>query len=245
MSRYIVTGFTTITGELEKVIREDYNLKNKKIGVWSSGVSIEDFNNSDINQNNIVYEKNKKFTLLYHGDYSPTRGIEDLIKSIGKLDSTLKKEILLLIVGIPKNKIIELSKLSYKEGVKHLIKILPKTDYNEIIQYIKNSDIGIIPLPPENRWWQVSAPLKTLEYMAAGKPIIATNIPFHQNIFKKGDCGILIESINHEVIAEAITFSYKNQEKLKKMGSEARKIVKKYYTWDHMAQRFENFLKTV
>jgi glycosyltransferase involved in cell wall biosynthesis len=27
------------------------------------------------------------------------------------------------------------------------------------------------------------------------------------------------------------------------MGKEGRKIVEKYYTWDHMAQELENYLK--
>jgi len=93
--------------------------------------------------------------------------------------------------------------------------------------------------------WHVSAPLKTLEYLAAGKPIIATNIPFHRKIFEKGKCGILIESIKPKVIADAITFLYKNKKELIKMGSEGRKIVEKSYTWDSMAQKIEEFLKTI
>ena len=44
LSRYIVEGITTITPELNAILRDVYNLKNKKVGIWSSGVSIEDFN---------------------------------------------------------------------------------------------------------------------------------------------------------------------------------------------------------
>ena len=84
-----------------------------------------------------------------------------------------------------------------------------------------------------------------MEYLAAGKPIIATNIPFHRKIFEKGNCGILIESNDPKVIANAITFLYKNQKDLIKMGREGRKIVEKFYTWDIMAQKFEEFLKTI
>ncbi len=245
LSRYIIDGITTITAELDKTIRDVYNIKNKKIGVWSSGVSIEDFNEIDINPHTIFEVKSREFALIYHGDYSPTRGIENLIKAMSELSPSLKKKIFLLIIGMPTNKIKELSMLSEEEGVKEQIRILPKTEYNKITQYIKISDIGVIPLPPENRWWQVSAPLKTLEYLAAGKPVIATNIPFHRKIFEKGNCGILIESSDPKVIAKAITFSYKNKEELKKRGSEGRKIVKKFYTWDCMARKFEEFLKTL
>ena len=245
LSRYIVDGITTITPELYKTIRDDYNLKNKKIGVWSSGVSIEDFNKKDINQHTISDMRGGDFTLIYHGDYSPTRGLENLIKSIGELSPSLRKKIFLLIIGMPRDKIKILSKLSEDEGLDERIKILPKVEYNEITQYLRISDVGVIPLPPENIWWQVSAPLKTLEYLAAGKPIIATSIPFHRKIFEKGNCGILIESNTPKAIAEAITFLYSNQKELAKMGSEGREIVEKFYTWDSIAQRFEEFLTAI
>ena len=245
MSRFIVDGVTTITPELSKILRDVYNLKNKKIGVWSSGVYIEDFNKKGINQQTISEVKSGGFTLIYHGIYSPTRGIENLIRAIGELSPSLKDKIQLLIIGMPTNRIKDLSKLSEEEGVKEQIRILPNVEYSKIVQYLKISDVGVIPLPPENRWWQVSAPLKTLEYLAAGKPVIATNIPFHRKIFEKGNCGILIESNNPKVIAKAITSLYENQEELKKMGMEGRKIVEKFYTWDNMAREFEAFLKTL
>jgi glycosyltransferase involved in cell wall biosynthesis len=105
------------------------------------------------------------------------------------------------------------------------------------------ADVGIIPLPPENKWWRVSAPLKTLECLASGKPIIATNIPFHCRIFEKGNCGLLIDSGSPEVIAQGITDLYKNKKELKRMGEEGKRIVEKFYTWDVMAQRVEDFLK--
>ena len=69
--------------------------------------------------------------------------------------------------------------------------------------------------------------------------------PWNKRIFEKGNCGILIENSNPEVIAKAITCLYKNQEELKKMGIKGRKIVEKFYTWDSMACEFEEFLKTL
>ena len=242
LSRYIVNGITTITPELKKTIQKNYNLEKMKIGLWSSGVSLEDFDIASKIENNYFTKKNR---LLYHGDYSPTRGIENLISSISKLDRTIRNNLELIIIGIPENKINKLKILCEKEGVEKEIKILPKVSYEIISKYIKESDIGVIPLPPENKWWRVSAPLKTLEYLASSKPIIATNIPFHERIFKKGNCGKLIKSGSPEAIADAINEIFKNKEKLKEMGLKGRKIVEKYYTWAIMAEKFEIFLKTI
>jgi len=98
--------------------------------------------------------------------------------------------------------------------------------------YIQKCDVGVIPLPPENKWWKVSAPLKTLEYLAMAKPIIATNIPFHNRIFEKGSCGILLSSNKKNNLAESIITLYRDKEKLKEMGGNGRRIVEQYYSWE-------------
>ncbi len=247
LSQYVVDGITTITPELKNILIDIYGLNKMKIGIWSSGVSVEDFDIDKIEEIKFNKKESHKdnYTLIYHGDYSPTRGIENLIKAISKLDSNLKNKIKLMIVGIPKNKIKDLTKLSEDEGVKEQINILPKVDYDKINHYLKLADVGVIPLPPENKWWKVSAPLKTLEYLAAGKPIIATNIPFHCKIFEKGNCGILIESGSPEAIAEGITNMYKNKNDFREMGIKGRNIVEKFYTWDVMAEKLEFFLNNL
>jgi glycosyltransferase involved in cell wall biosynthesis len=87
--------------------------------------------------------------------------------------------------------------------------------------------------------------LKTLEYLAAGKPIIATNIPFHQKIFNISNCGILVESANPEVLADGITSAYKKRKHLEKIGLEGRKIVERFYTWEYLSKNFDNFLLSI
>jgi glycosyltransferase involved in cell wall biosynthesis len=118
-------------------------------------------------------------------------------------------------------------------------------EYERIPEYIYLADVGVIPLPPDNIWWQSSAPLKTLEYLAMAKPIITTNIPFHQRIFEQGECGILLKESSPKIFANAITELYKNEKKRKRMGEKGKEIVEKYYTWDRKAMEVEKFLKNI
>jgi glycosyltransferase involved in cell wall biosynthesis len=78
-----------------------------------------------------------------------------------------------------------------------------------------------------------------------GKPIIATSIPFHQRLFKKGECGILIDSDSPKALSDAITYMYKNKDRLDKMGRIGKEIVKSCYTWDSIACDVEKFLKNI
>ncbi|HID25772.1 MAG TPA: glycosyltransferase [Thermoplasmata archaeon] len=245
LSKYIADGLTTITLELREVLREKYCLCDKKIGIWSSGVSLENFNGG-CSSNSFHGEKTSNFTLLHHGSYGGDRGIENLILAIGKLDEHIRRRVKLLLVGIPVEHQKGFLRLCEKVGVEEQVNILPIVDYEKIPFYIQMSDVGVVPLPSDKTWCQVSAPLKTLEYLAMGKPIIATGIPFHRSIFEKGNCGILVDANTPETLAEAITSLYKkSREKIKAMGEIGREIVEKHYSWDNMAFKVERFLKDI
>jgi len=246
LSKYVIDGLTTISPELKEILQENYDLVNKKIGIWPSGVSIEKFIESSTKNNFSDQKEPDKFVLIHHGSYVGIhRGIENLIRSIGELDDSLKKITRLKIVGIRLEHQRDLSQFCEELKIEEQVKILPVVEYNKIPSYIQSSDVGIIPLATNIKRWDVSVPLKTLEYLAMGKPIIATNIPFHRRLFEKGNCGVLIDSNNPKVLSDAITYLYNNREKLETMGKTGKNIVESYYTWDIIALEVETFIKNV
>jgi len=248
LSKYLAHGLTTITPELREVLKKKYQLQNNIIGVWTSGVSLKRFNPQSTTTNkNIenIFQNPNNFYVFYHGAYSPTRGLEQLIGGYGEIEKSLQEKIKLIIIGFDEKKRKDIHKLCKKLNIEENVFLLPPVDYQEIPTYIQKCDVGVIPLPPENKWWKVSAPLKTLEYLAMSKPIIATNIPFHREIFEKGNCGILIENSEAESIANAISNLYNNREKLDLMGKKGREIVEKYYSWEKSASDLEVFIKKI
>jgi len=246
LSKYLVDGLTTITPELKKILINNYKIKNEKIGIWSSGVAIKIFTKQlNVEHRIIEHEKSKPFLLMYHGSYSPQRGIENIILSLDKLNNSVRDNIKLLFIGFNEPQIKKLLIICEKINVIEQVQFLPQVLYEDLPAYISTCDVGIIPLPPEDEWCWESSPLKTLEYLAMSKPIIATNIPFHKRVFDKGNCGVLIKNSEPDSIASAIHFLYKNREKLDEMGKIGREIVEKHYTWDIIAQDLEEFINTL
>ncbi len=248
LSKYLSSGLTTITPELKEVLIKKYGLQKKNIGVWTSGVSLNRFNPDKIkNNSNLqqVFNNVNDFFVMYHGAYSPTRGIENLVESIAEIDISIRENIKLIIIGLRDGKQKEIRKHCERLNIEKNVILLPSVDYDLIPSYIQKADIGIIPLPPKNKWWKVSAPLKTMEYLAMAKPIIATNIPFHKRIFKKGSCGILLSTNDKDVLAKSIESMYANKEKLKEMGNNGRKTIEQFYSWDKSALDLENSLHRI
>jgi glycosyltransferase involved in cell wall biosynthesis len=241
LSRFLVDGVTTITPELAIILQKKFHFVDTPIGIWSSGFSKDQFRG--VQQDLIDTAFKDKFVVMHHGTYSPSRGIEELIRAIPLVNDAVKKQIVLLLVGIPQEKIEDLQNLCQTLGISKLVTIIPPVEIKKIPSYIQQCDVGVIPLPPDNEWWHVSVPLKSLEYLAMGKPVIATSIPFHQKIFELCDCGVLINTNKPEEIGRAIDFLYEQKEKLVDMGKKGREVVEKYYSWESKALEVEEYLR--
>jgi glycosyltransferase involved in cell wall biosynthesis len=243
-SKFITKGLTTITPELKDILIKKYHLEKEKIGVWTSGVSKELLLKPVDQQRKINIQIDSScLYLMYHGTYEATRGIETLIESLVDLKAPIKAKIRLLIVGVHEHKKKDFLGLIHKLGLDNNILLISPVDHNDINLYIDICDVGVIPLPPTYIWWWVSAPMKTLEYLSRGKPIIATDIPYHHRIFDKGNCGLLIPSGDKKTLTEAITKIYNEKDMLKEMGKVGREIALKYFTWDQSAIALEAFIK--
>ena len=70
------------------------------------------------------------------------------------------------------------------------------------------------------------SPLKMYEYMACGKPIIASNVK-GLDIIEKEDVGKVVDINNKKKVAEAIITLLSNEKRAKKMGENARNFILK------------------
>jgi glycosyltransferase involved in cell wall biosynthesis len=69
------------------------------------------------------------------------------------------------------------------------------------------------------------------EYMAAGLPIIASDFPLWRQIIEKNECGILVNPLNPQDIANAINFFVDHPNESERMGKNGRKAVESIYNW--------------
>ncbi|WP_457553860.1 glycosyltransferase family 4 protein [Desulfobacula sp.] len=91
---------------------------------------------------------------------------------------------------------------------------------------IRNFDVGIMPLPDEP-WTLGKCGYKLIQYMACGKPVVASAVGANIEIIDHEKNGFLVES--EKEWEQAITMLYKDKELRKKMGKCGRKKVETDY----------------
>ncbi|MCD4770686.1 MAG: glycosyltransferase family 4 protein, partial [Bacteroidales bacterium] len=105
--------------------------------------------------------------------------------------------------------------------------------------YLKAADVLLMPYTRDTPTYRWMSPLKLFEYMAAGKPIIATDLVAIKSKIKDMETGILIREKSGEEIADAIMLIMDNKALADKLSRNVEREAEKY----SLRKRVETILK--
>ncbi len=193
-------GITVITPMLGESILPDLKRLSGRLGVWTSGVNLQQFQRQGPSMKEALGLSGNKI-LLYHGILSPNRGLQNAILAVGLLRGVLP-ELIFLVVGDGEAR-VELAELAARHGVGKRVVFTGKVPYEDIPAYIRAADIGILPFP-NIRWWDVSSPLKLMEYLAVGINVVATDIRAHRVVAEQTGGVMLVADNQPRVLAQGI-----------------------------------------
>ena len=249
MAKKFCNGVVVLSTAFKHEVCQEFGLTPASVGVVTSGVSPSLFRStgdtSDRENLRRAYGLSNTFVIMYHGVLSLNRGLRETVEAMRLLrDSHRSIVFFVLGAGRPGSGPVkdELTRLITEKGLKDRIIMHDAVDYKQVPRYLSMCDIGVVPLPV-HRWWWVSSPLKLLEYLAMGKPVVATDLPFHREVIGECGCGILIPSNEAAEIARAVQYLYAHRRLLGFMGRNGRKLVETKYTWEAKARDLEKFIR--
>jgi len=193
-------GLTVITPMLGETVRPKLKRLKNNMGVWTSGVDLDHFSREGEDMKESLALQGKKI-LIHHGTLSPNRGLQSVVKSLPLLVKDIPN-LLFLVIGDGEGR-VELEKLAETLGVQNYVMFTGKVAYADIPKYVRTADVAILPFP-DITWWAVSSPIKMMEYLSIGLPVIATEIAAHQWVAEKTGGILLAEDSKPETLAAAI-----------------------------------------
>lgn len=126
----------------------------------------------------------------------------------------------------------------YKNETQHLtnIKFTGFVPNEDIPQHLAVSDILLLPNSANHPSAQYTSPMKLFEYMAASKPIIASDIAALRPVLRHGENAWLVEPDNVESLATAVKFLLTDHQMSHTLAQNAHRDVQNY-TWDRRAEK--------
>lgn len=211
-----------ITERLKKEILTIFQIDSQKIHVIPDAVRDDWLN----------IKNEKEEYIFYAGSLKKWKGVDVLIKAMKYLPGEK-----LLIAGNGEE-FSNLQNMVKKENLQDRIKFLGYIPHTEIPKFLSKAKILVLPNVEEDTS-VFTSPLKLFEYMAAGKPIVASDIPSLREILKHEENAYLVKPRNPIVLAEGIKKVLYDKKLRRKISLKAKEEVKKY-TYSIRAQKIKN-----
>ncbi|OPX31752.1 MAG: hypothetical protein B1H40_03525 [Candidatus Latescibacteria bacterium 4484_181] len=173
---------------------------------------------------------------VFVGGMYRERGIYQMMDAIRILRGWGRK-VKLLLVGPGVKGFLESAKAyAQAKGIAQGVVFTGKVAFTEIPSYLAMADFGLVMDYPERRKLNTVA-VKVFEYMQAGLPIVASDLPANRRIIQTEQCGVLTDPLRPEKIAEAVALVLKKPDLGPKMGRRGREAFLRKYNWDQAEKR--------
>ncbi len=231
---YFLEKFLTYKVSYDAQIFVDAHLE-KKINVNKlkfyipNGVDVKAFSNA-------FKKKEKNFQILFVGRFHPQKNLFALVEAFAKVWLLYPKSKLILIgSGSDKELLLKMIK---SRALEESVELLPPVFGPRLAAWYQSSHLFILPSKYEG------FPLSLLEAWAAKIPVAATSVGMVGDLIQDGKNGFLIDDSSSNSIAQTIVKAIESRN-LSKIGLQGYRMVKKYYTWDYVAQETYKVYKKV
>jgi len=174
--------------------------------------------------------------VVFSGHITEEKGL-DLLAYAAKIITKQHKNIKFLVIGDGPIK-NEMETLVDNLDLQSFFRFTGFVDVEALAEYLSLADICVAPYKPMPHYkiMQIETPLKVVQYMAMGKPVIMSRVS-DKNVVSWSGGGILIDPGNPKRLAEAIINLIEDEKARKMMGEKGRKYVKHNLRWSLIAEK--------
>ena len=176
-----------------------------------------------------------KLNILFVGRLEKRKGLRYLLEAYSKLKWE-QPNIRLIVVG-PGNPDKESYRILSSHNLRD-VEFVGRVSYDDLPRYYASSDIFCSPATGAESFGIV-----LLEAMAAGKPVVASDIEGFRGVMTEGEQGMFVPKKDSNALAKTLGILAKDAELRNKLGAQGRRLAEEY-RWEVVAGRVEKYYQT-
>ncbi len=204
-------------------------------GVWPSGVDLTHF--ADAPAARRWPAPGAPLHLIYIGCMHYERNLMTLSKAVLRANAEGMHFVLTLIGDGTERADLE----AFAPQTDGQVRVLPPVPHAALSGVLAEAHVGVLAFPDELKF-QVSSPIKLFEYMAAGLPIMATQIACHTDVIGDGGYVFWAKGAGEDELLAALRLAWTERAALPEMGRRALEAAPAW-TWQASAQKLKAALE--
>jgi len=232
-------GYVTITAGLTHELEQRFGAR-QAVAVVPDGVRATDQDRATAYAEHTEYEggTDRPFTIGYAGHLYPWKGVDLVIEAVAALQDARG-----LIIGghAQESDLARVQALAKARYCSERTTFTGMVAHAEVPARLREADVLVLPNPSSALSHAFTSPLKLFEYMAAGRPIVASDLPSIREVLSDGVNAVLVEAGNAHALTEGIRRVKDDPALGARLAAQARLDVREY-TWDRRAARLERLL---
>lgn len=185
-----------------------------------------------------------RFTVGFLGTLKPWHGVSDLVEAFARFHYQSPETRLVIVGDGPERENIESMIVSL--DLEEAVQMKGAMPHDQVPSVLRTWDVAVAPYPDISNFY--FSPLKIFEYMAAGLPVVASDIGQIKDLVQNESNGLLCPPGDLNALVLALHFLKENPVLRRRLGTQARATVLDHFTWDKVAKEVlkiasENYLE--
>ena len=178
---------------------------------------------------------------LYQGNLQANRTLHILVEAA----RYLAPDIVIVMMG--KGPLRErLHTMIEEQGVQDRVKMLPAVPYAELLEWTASADLGLTVFEPHySPHIYLCLPNKLFEYLMVGLPVLTSRMVAVADIVTTYGVGRVVETLDPQVVGEAISDLLANRTELERMRHQALEAARQDLNWEHEQQYLLDLYRTL
>lgn len=174
--------------------------------------------------------------LLYIGTLADWQGLDLLVEALPEVLAA--RPVRLRIVGLGRSRQRKLlAKQIRKLGLAEHVSVEPPVPHHQVPALIAEADVCVAPLTLNDRnVTQGCCPIKVIEYMACGRPLVAANLPVVRELAREDTDALLFAPGDAHDLAQKLLRALADRPLAERLAASAAARARSRFTW-HEAQK--------
>jgi len=237
-------GIVAVTNGLKDALIEMHRIPPALIRVIPNGVDIDVFRPMPVAEAREVLSVPRDAAVaVFVGNLVAWQGVSTLLEAASIARRDLPGLRLYIVGDGIERKALEAMALQL--GLGDSVRFLGRVPRDEVPRWIAAADVGVLPSTLRRNLRIGSSALKLREYLACGRPAIATNLEGAGPMLEAAGVGVGVRGDDAPDLGRALVSLLNDPSRRADMGRKAREFAERELSWDRVAGRVLELFREV